>query len=144
MSREAVNHPSHYNRGGFEVISVIDYFGLNFNMGNALKYLVRAGYKESSSYHEDIRKATFYLRYQAKARPPLLRRILSWVDSFIYPADNEYIEQLIIAWDCHRLGHVLKSILTYKHRPSYDLFEAAAKLEELMICKDSYTSVAAG
>ena len=52
---DMVNHPSHYNVKGFEVIDIIDAFGLNFNMGNALKYLLRADRKGNKE--QDINKA---------------------------------------------------------------------------------------
>lgn len=57
---DMVNHPSHYNVKGFEVIDIIDAFGLNFNMGNALKYLLRADRKGNKV--QDLQKAIWYLQ----------------------------------------------------------------------------------
>jgi predicted HAD superfamily Cof-like phosphohydrolase len=57
---DMVNHPPHYNVKGFEVIDIIDAFGLNFNMGNALKYLLRADRKGNKE--QDIQKALWYLQ----------------------------------------------------------------------------------
>jgi hypothetical protein len=57
---DMVNHPKHYNVKGFEVIDIIDAFGLNFNMGNALKYLLRADRKGNKE--QDINKALWYLQ----------------------------------------------------------------------------------
>jgi hypothetical protein len=57
---EMVNHPKHYNVEGYEVIDIIDAFGLNFNMGNALKYLLRADRKGNKE--QDINKALWYLQ----------------------------------------------------------------------------------
>lgn len=58
---DLVNHPSHY--GGednpYEVIKVIDAWNLNFCLGNAVKYIARAGKKGPAS--EDIEKAIWYL-----------------------------------------------------------------------------------
>lgn len=57
---ETVHHPSHY--GGdtvYEAIKVIEAWGLNFNTGNAAKYIARAGKK--SDYLEDLKKARWYL-----------------------------------------------------------------------------------
>lgn len=44
---EAVNSPSHYEwcAKGMEVIDVIEGFGLGFNLGNVVKYVLRAGKK---------------------------------------------------------------------------------------------------
>lgn len=55
-----INHPSHY--GGdtkYEVIKIIEKYFLGFCLGNAIKYILRAGRKESFSI--DIRKAIWYL-----------------------------------------------------------------------------------
>lgn len=41
----SVNHPKHYNVGRFEVIDVIDDWNLDFCLGNAVKYIARAGHK---------------------------------------------------------------------------------------------------
>lgn len=62
-SKEAVNHPSHYLRGGMEAIDVIEAFALNFRVGNCVKYLLRAGYKNTGPQCklEDLRKARWYL-----------------------------------------------------------------------------------
>ena len=57
--KEAVNHPSHYNFGQYEVLSIIQAYDLSFCTGNALKYLARAGKKGDEV--EDLKKAHFYL-----------------------------------------------------------------------------------
>ena len=52
-----VNHPSHYNQiSGIECIDVVENF--NFNVGNAIKYLWRAGLKHDAV--EDLEKAAWY------------------------------------------------------------------------------------
>ena len=40
-----VNHPNHYNIGGIEVIDFIESWDLKFSLGNAIKYIARAPYK---------------------------------------------------------------------------------------------------
>ncbi len=54
-----VNHPSHYQGNTFEVIDIIDDFQLNFNIGNALKYLLRSGKK--GDRNTDLKKAIWYI-----------------------------------------------------------------------------------
>jgi hypothetical protein len=60
---DAVNHPAHY--GGkdnpYEHIKVVDAWGLNYRLGNATKYICRAGRKPGADSLEDLRKAAFYL-----------------------------------------------------------------------------------
>lgn len=59
--RERINHPEHY--GGdttYETIKVIEAWRLDFHLGNAVKYISRAGRKGSQT--EDLRKALWYLQ----------------------------------------------------------------------------------
>jgi len=58
---EAINHPSHYADGKIEVIDFIDDKKLNFNLGNVVKYVARAGKKDKSKELEDLKKALWYL-----------------------------------------------------------------------------------
>lgn len=58
MEKEQVNHPSHYNQG-IEPIEVIESWDLNFNLGNVIKYTLRAPYKENMI--QDLEKAKWYL-----------------------------------------------------------------------------------
>ena len=52
--------PKHYSRGTIEPWSFIRDQGLNYHLGNALKYICRAGYKDSKA--DDLRKAIHYLQ----------------------------------------------------------------------------------
>ena len=52
--------PTYYRRGRIEVWDFIRDQGLNFHLGNAIKYICRAGYK--SSKIEDLEKAIHYLQ----------------------------------------------------------------------------------
>jgi len=61
-SMESVNHPSHY--GGdtvYEAIKVIEAWELDFHLGNAVKYISRAGKKDPAKELEDLHKAQWYL-----------------------------------------------------------------------------------
>ena len=40
-------NPSHYKSEKMEAIDVIESFGLNFHLGNSIKYILRAGKKEN-------------------------------------------------------------------------------------------------
>ena len=60
--QEQVNHPQHY--GGdtvYEVIKVIEAWDLCFPLGNAVKYIARAGKKEPEKEIQDLEKAKWYL-----------------------------------------------------------------------------------
>ena len=58
--KEMVNHPSHYNMGKYEAIDVIEDWNLNFNLGNAVKYISRAGHKDDIV--QDLKKSLWYLQ----------------------------------------------------------------------------------
>jgi Protein of unknwon function (DUF3310) len=57
--KEEVNSPAHYQAGGLEAITVIEAFGLGFNLGNTAKYILRAGRKGDAT--TDLLKAKWYL-----------------------------------------------------------------------------------
>ena len=59
-----VNHPDHYNHGKIEVIDFIEDQHLGFHLGNAVKYISRAGRKDPDNIIEDLRKAAWYLNRQ--------------------------------------------------------------------------------
>lgn len=55
---DPVNHPSHYTQlDGVECIDVVENF--NFNKGNAMKYIWRAGDKGNEI--QDLQKAAWYI-----------------------------------------------------------------------------------
>lgn len=69
-SDDRVNHPSHYtwlkDLCGIEVIDITRH--MNFNLGNCIKYVLRAGHKSEEGYTEkdktieDLEKAIFYIK----------------------------------------------------------------------------------
>ena len=59
-----VNHPAHYTFGNIEVIDFIEDKKLGFHLGNAVKYISRAGRKDADKTVEDLRKAAWYLNRQ--------------------------------------------------------------------------------
>lgn len=56
-----VNHPAHYTFGSIEVIDAIEGLLLPYHLGNALKYIARAGRKDPAKTEEDLRKAIWYI-----------------------------------------------------------------------------------
>lgn len=60
-AHDTVNHPSHYTThpSGVECIAIVEH--MTFNIGNATKYLWRAGLKDGSSTLEDLEKAKWYV-----------------------------------------------------------------------------------
>lgn len=62
--KEMINHPQHYNMGKFEAIDVIEDWQLNFNLGNTVKYISRAGHKDDII--QDLKKSLWYLDREIK------------------------------------------------------------------------------
>lgn len=54
-------HPKYYTQNGIEAIDFIEAHGLNFSLGNAVKYIVRAGRKPNEDSITAISKAIWYL-----------------------------------------------------------------------------------
>jgi hypothetical protein len=62
QEKEMINHPEHYLKGtGFEVIDVIEAWNLDFSLGNAVKYIARAGLKDPEKKKQDLNKAIWYI-----------------------------------------------------------------------------------
>lgn len=57
---DAIDHPSHYTSyKGIEVIQLTEQ--MNFNRGNAVKYIARAGLKDPEKEIEDLEKSAWYI-----------------------------------------------------------------------------------
>ena len=64
---DVVNHPDHYTDGGIETIDFIEAKKLPYHLGNAVKYISRAGKKDPEKTVEDLKKAVWYInRYISK------------------------------------------------------------------------------
>lgn len=59
-----VNSPTHYNIGKIEVIEAIEDWKLNFNLGNAIKYIARCEHKENKK--QDLEKAKWYIERELR------------------------------------------------------------------------------
>lgn len=58
---DPVNHPKHYTDGRIEVIDYIEDKKLGYHLGNAVKYISRAGKKDPEKEVEDLQKAVWYI-----------------------------------------------------------------------------------
>ena len=64
VTHDNVSHPAHYTSGRIEVIDFIEDKELGFHLGNAVKYISRAGRKNPYKTIEDLRKAAWYINRQ--------------------------------------------------------------------------------
>ena len=80
--------PDYYKSGGLEAFDVIDAFDLNFNLGNAFKYIARAGKKVSKV--EDLRKAVTYLNREIeKEEKNLPNWMTRWLGETVRDCERE-------------------------------------------------------
>ena len=62
----AIHNPSHYTSGRkYEPKDVIRDWGLNFNLGSAVKYISRAGRKDDIV--QDLMKAVEFINFEIEA-----------------------------------------------------------------------------
>lgn len=78
----SVNHPKHYlKKTGYEVINVIHAWKLGFALGNAIKYIARAGKKDPEKLIEDLEKAIWYINWKImilKGEKTLFKIKVTW------------------------------------------------------------------
>ena len=82
--------PSYYRRGNVEVWDFIRDQGLSYHLGNAVKYICRAGYKDSAI--EDLTKAIHYLQNE-------LEHVITEQPSHRVPPSVQYTERFELAED---------------------------------------------
>lgn len=105
-----IEHPPHYNEYGFECIDMITYLNCNFLEGNVLKYIFRAGLKESAIL--DYRKALYYLNLIREDKLNLLprsherygRQINEWLDMIEDPIKRDLLMSFYGILTAHTLS----------------------------------------
>lgn len=62
-THDPVHRPAHYlaAKSVYETIKVIEAWGLDFCLGNTVKYISRAGKKTPETHLQDLEKARWYL-----------------------------------------------------------------------------------
>ena len=86
MANSSSSGPEYYRRGSIQVWDFIRDQGLNFHLGNAIKYICRAGYK--GSRREDLTKAIHYLQNELEQEilhQPASTGVQGW-----FPSDEQY------------------------------------------------------
>lgn len=83
---DTVDHPWHYNEhpSGVECIDIVEHF--TFNVGNAVKYLWRAGLK--NALLEDLKKARWYIDREIQRLSPTPTYNHTREDSLLTPCDE--------------------------------------------------------
>lgn len=119
-----INHPEHYKSGGMEAIDVIEAFSLGFHLGNAVKYILRAGRKTADA-RDDIKKAVWYLdRYYETQEANMLGELQEIADiekmNFIAWYRDATVEEIAVA---RRNNAAKLDELTRKYEAEINLME---------------------
>lgn len=127
-----VNHPIHYACSAnpkYEAINVIEDYYMNFSIGNAYKYVIRAG-KKNDSELQDLEKALWYLNREVEYNG----KQGSICDILKVASINAF--DIIEAFNLDFFkGTVVKCILTYAENGSKDALDMAVEALERLIEK---------
>jgi len=88
--------PTYYRRGSCDVWDFIREQGLNFHLGNAIKYIARAGHKTKSKI-EDIEKAIHYLENELHHEKDLYFRSSQGISYQVQPEELDGSYQTLIS-----------------------------------------------
>lgn len=93
---------SYYGTGKYQPIDIIDYYHMDFNLANALKYVIRAGNKPGEPIMKDMNKAKDYL-FNFKKRLKINSCVMYELRDY-YSVANNYIENIDFVKDLEESG----------------------------------------
>ena len=98
MRHDEVNHPAHYTAYvGVEVIQLTEQ--MNFNRGNAVKYIARAGLKSYATEIQDLEKAAWYIQreiervFNKRARDGSEEALAAFRQKLMVPPDERDMQE---------------------------------------------------
>ena len=94
--------PAYYQRGSTDVWDFIREQGLNFHLGNAIKYICRAGYKDSKI--QDLEKAIHYLQNELTHEKDLYFRASQGISYQVQPEIVSDERQAYLSEESDRRG----------------------------------------
>ena len=123
-SHDIVQNPAHYTEGRkYEPIDVIEDWELPFHLGNALKYIARAGRKDPNKVREDIKKAIWYLErfndqfVESEAQARDADELLASKEDIPFDVTLDMIDQEEIEFQA--MGEIPASVLPGPDDPIY-------------------------
>ena len=87
--------PTYYQRGSIDVWHFIRDQQLNFHLGNAIKYVCRAGYKDSKI--QDLQKAIHYLENELEYEENLLIRTGEGIPDEVQPEERSFTYDEVVS-----------------------------------------------
>lgn len=148
--KEMVNHPEHYKGNKFEVIEIIEDYNLGFNLGNAVKYILRC--EKKGKKIEDIQKAIWYLNREIymennpkkaattnitlpKERSQALKNVINAMNKNICPVCGKKLENenMQVCKECEKKIPWGSLISAYSEKNHYKSFSEFYKnIERIM------------
>lgn len=140
---------SYYGTGDYQPIDMIDRLHMDFNLANALKYVVRAGNKPGEAVMKDLNKAKDYLnnfekRLKINCRIMFeLRKYYSIIDNYSENIYDDYLRDLKESGIHDTAYHFAESVLNlyntmYYMSYSSDRDETIEDFNELFKCSVPY------
>lgn len=115
------NRPEHYDNG-IEAIDVIESNGLGFHLGNAVKYILRAGKKIGQDAESDLGKAIWYIGREITAQNQPVHTGLGCVSAKLLAVDGKMLPGIELPPAPQFTGTQGEKLLEYAGRICYDSF----------------------
>ena len=88
--------PTYYQRGSSDVWNFIRDQGLNFHLGNVIKYICRAGYKTDSKI-QDLEKALHYLENELEHEKDVYLRASQGIPYKVQPEERPFTYEEVVS-----------------------------------------------
>ena len=93
MAKTTTTGPEYYKRGATDVWDFIRDQGLDFHLGNAIKYICRAGYKDSKI--QDLKKAIHYLQNELEHEENLYLGTSEGIPQEIWAEERSFTNETV-------------------------------------------------
>ena len=88
--------PNYYKRGSSDVWNFVRAQGLNFHLGNVVKYICRAGYKTDSKI-QDLEKALHYLQNELDHEKDIYLRTSQGIPHKVQPEERSFTYDEVVS-----------------------------------------------
>lgn len=119
---DPVNRPAHYTDGKIEVIEYIEDKKLGFCLGNAIKYISRAGKKDPTKEVEDLKKAIWYIDRRIKEITISKPTVITLCGSTKFKKEFEKVQKQLTL-----KGYIVISVGLFGHCGDKEAFEGLNK-----------------
>ena len=100
MAETTTEGPEYYRRGATDVWDFIRDQGLNFHLGNAIKYICRAGYKDSKI--QDLKKAIHYLQNELDHEEDFYLGTSEGIPQEVWSEERSFTNETVVSEGTYR------------------------------------------